>query len=499
MSNYYYILTASPFLTLLSGTVRSYVWSAGEEIGKRLFRSHFQASPREIAKQLDTLVNESYLIAVQHAENALEAEKVAFKKLEQNKEKRYRVDSKDTERQNHYDKKIQILLEEYKGRTVVTEIAKNLVAKAGETRDLVHRLIMRLLDLFNEKGKVKENDINKLKVTAEKPKIFNTELAQILTGLDKVSTIKDTLNTARDKLLEKTEELDTHIKLNKNLDKILAEKKQAEDEVALLEAEVKKADAELQKSIDDLRDKINVSLQVDGLFERADSEDLSTDIEANVVETSSLARMDNIYEYFMNKNYVYKDWLPIVKHYAGRSNSVLELNINDTGVLWAILLGLAENLDAPSRTYKGIFPLLPEDSVSAAKELSSKNDISFDILSNDPKIESKVDITTLASSYDMLFINTWHTYRHYKFVLDKFSPLVNSYIILGGTTRFVNMDHGDYKHFAGGDFSEYPETYDKTKTGQNLAIDEFLKDHPEWKLHKIYNDFWGLTILKKAT
>jgi hypothetical protein len=500
-SSYFYILTGTPLISLASGTVRSYLWSVGEEIGKIIFKRHFQTSPREVAKQLDFLVNESYKEAVQHAEDALEAEKLAFKKLEQNKEKRFRLDDKDVDRKNHYDKKIEILADEYKGRTVVTEIAKNLVVKAGETREVVHRLIIRLLNLFNEKGKVKENDINALKTTAEKPKVFNTELAQILSSLDKVSAIKDNLNAARDRLIEKTDEFNNLIKLNKNVDKILLEKNEAEKNVRDLEEEVKKSDENLQKSIDDLRDKINISLQLDGLFERSDSETAETltvgDIEEGVTEILPVSKIDNIYEYYVSKNYFYKDWLPLVKHYAGRCNSVLELNINDMGVLWASLLGLAENIDAKTPTYKGIFPLLPADKISDAKELAVQNGIAFDIITNDPKIESKIDLSTLDKTYDMLFINTWHTYRHYKFVLDKFSPLVTSYIILGGTNRYNNQDNRDYEHFAAGDYSEYPDKYDKTKRGQNVAIAEFLQEHPEWVVHNVHEDFWGLTVLKK--
>ena len=85
---------------------------------------------------------------------------------------------------------------------------------------------------------------------------------------------------------------------------------------------------------------------------------------------------------------------------------------------------------------------------------------------------------------DLLFIDTWHSYRQLLAELRMHNNNTKKYIILHDTTLFANIDEDYY-----GSSGIYPEI------GLWNAIQTFLKENNNWKLHKRLENNNGLTIL----
>jgi beta-1,4-mannosyl-glycoprotein beta-1,4-N-acetylglucosaminyltransferase len=108
---------------------------------------------------------------------------------------------------------------------------------------------------------------------------------------------------------------------------------------------------------------------------------------------------------------------------------------------------------------------------------------------------------TLNENVDLTFIDTWHVGGHLKKELKKFSKLTNKYIIMHDTTideftseairanlseeQIINLSHSSRL------------SVNDIKMGLWPAIEDFLKNNPEWALHERYTNNNGLTILKK--
>lgn len=91
---------------------------------------------------------------------------------------------------------------------------------------------------------------------------------------------------------------------------------------------------------------------------------------------------------------------------------------------------------------------------------------------------------------DLLFIDTWHSYKQLKAELDLHASKVKKYIILHDTVLFGDKDElNSYNKF--GWYNELD------KKGLTPAINEFLEEHKEWNTHKVYTNNNGLTILKR--
>lgn len=85
---------------------------------------------------------------------------------------------------------------------------------------------------------------------------------------------------------------------------------------------------------------------------------------------------------------------------------------------------------------------------------------------------------------DLLFIDTLHTYKQIKIELDLHGNKAKKYLIFHDTENFRYRD-------------ETGENGESGKTGIWPAIEEFLADNPHWKVHEIFTNCNGLTILKR--
>lgn len=168
---------------------------------------------------------------------------------------------------------------------------------------------------------------------------------------------------------------------------------------------------------------------------------------------------------------------------ASECASVVEIGTRTMVSTWGIFKGLSEN-PSLERSYLGIDLSLPPPAIfNFAKQIAEDHGISFDFLqANDMDIDM--------GPTELLFIDSLHTYCHLTYELEKFSPKVSKYIAMHDTS-WGNIDDPTYE----GDYSEYPPQYDRTKRGLWLAVEDFLKRHPEWTLYRRYENNNGFTIL----
>lgn len=179
--------------------------------------------------------------------------------------------------------------------------------------------------------------------------------------------------------------------------------------------------------------------------------------------------------------------LPRLRELASECSSVTELGVREIVSTWGILQGLAESKQNP-RSYIGIDLAYPSlNALFLADRLAESHGISFTIWqANDFEIE--IEPT------DMLFIDTWHTYCHLTYELEKFSPKVRKYIAMHDTSA----PWGDNDEpFYAGIMPEYPPHINRHKRGLWAAVVDFLATHPEWRLKERHLNNHGFTVLER--
>ncbi len=166
--------------------------------------------------------------------------------------------------------------------------------------------------------------------------------------------------------------------------------------------------------------------------------------------------------------YAYNCWnesdinehLPTLKYYADECDHVTEFGVRTGVSTWAWLASKAATI----RSYD-IMDVSPYIAThfQAAKE--KEKDFTF-------KQISTLDTSLIIEPTDLLFVDTDHTYDQCSKELKQHANKVKKYIIFHDTVLF----------------------------GPNellKAIDEFIKDNPNWVRHEVYSNNNGLTVLKK--
>jgi hypothetical protein len=110
------------------------------------------------------------------------------------------------------------------------------------------------------------------------------------------------------------------------------------------------------------------------------------------------------------------------------------------------------------------------------------------------------DLTCPMEPTELLFIDTWHIYGHLKRELARWNSMVSKYIILHDTT--VDEWAGEtircgWNAAAQSASSGIPVA--EITKGLWPAVDEFLKEHPEWELKERYTNNNGLTVLSRKS
>lgn len=185
------------------------------------------------------------------------------------------------------------------------------------------------------------------------------------------------------------------------------------------------------------------------------------------------------------------DHLPTLYMFAKECESIIECGVDRVISTWALTKGLLEN----GKPKKSI--LLNDNKMCNIHEYLSAA-CQFPELRLDFAWMNDLDLK-IDENVDMVFIDTWHVYGKLKRELAKFSQVTNKYIIMHDTTidEIVGETIREKKN-AWQQSQESGIPIEEIVLGVGKAIDEFLRDHPEWKVKVRYINNNGLTVLERV-
>lgn len=171
---------------------------------------------------------------------------------------------------------------------------------------------------------------------------------------------------------------------------------------------------------------------------------------------------------------------------SSQCESVCELGTRYMVSTVSILYGLSKNNS--SKKYFGFdltYP--PEQIFSEIEHMAHINKIDFHFTTGN-------DLYLDIPQVDMLFIDTWHSYMHLSFELEKFHARANKFIALHDTSAPWGFEN-EPKYFESN--FVYPSWIDTSKKGLWPAVLDFLDRHPEWALEYRKLNCNGFTVLKR--
>ncbi len=180
--------------------------------------------------------------------------------------------------------------------------------------------------------------------------------------------------------------------------------------------------------------------------------------------------------------------LPTLYEYTKKSNTVVECGVRNIVSSYAFAAGLVGN---QSNKYYMVDPY-KSNQIDGFLEKCKSEGVNAEFIHGS-------DIECPLVETDLLFIDTWHVYGHLKRELAYWHSSVKKYIIMHDTT---------VDEWAGETIRNGWNAVEQSKTtgipiqeilkGLWPAIEEFLKEHPEWSIEKRYTNNNGLTILAKC-
>jgi hypothetical protein len=90
---------------------------------------------------------------------------------------------------------------------------------------------------------------------------------------------------------------------------------------------------------------------------------------------------------------------------------------------------------------------------------------------------------------DLLFLDTWHSYKQLRSELALHASKVRKYIIFHDTTEFADKDEKSYEIWG--------DEWKGEGIGIWRTIEEFLESNPEWEMLERFTNCNGLTIIGK--
>jgi len=164
--------------------------------------------------------------------------------------------------------------------------------------------------------------------------------------------------------------------------------------------------------------------------------------------------------------------LPVLKEYADKCDSVIEMGVRRVVSTWAFLASGATSI--LSIDYVHPKTLSAYDVDEELPLLSKGLGKNYKFIEADTRI---IDIEPV----DMIFIDTFHTYEQLSVELLRHGNKAKKYLAFHDTETFGWRDEVG----AG--------------PGLNKAIEEFLSSNPHWSVDLVRNNNNGLTILKRKT
>lgn len=179
--------------------------------------------------------------------------------------------------------------------------------------------------------------------------------------------------------------------------------------------------------------------------------------------------------------------LPTLLDYTLKCNSVVECGVRDIVSSYAFALGLKNKVN---NVYTLVDPY-KSNNIDRFIQGCKANNVNATFVNQD-------DLKCPLVKTDLLFIDTWHVYGHLKRELAYWNSSVDKYIIMHDTT--VDEWRGETLRLGLNPVTQSASSgipVDEITKGLWPAVEEFLKEHPEWLLEKRYTNNNGLTILAR--
>jgi len=187
--------------------------------------------------------------------------------------------------------------------------------------------------------------------------------------------------------------------------------------------------------------------------------------------------------------------LPTLYQHALDCESVVELGMRNGQSTWAFLRALRQ---VKHRTQK------PVRLISMDITLSPHHIEGIRIAAREAGVRFAfvlADATQIPlAAADLLFIDTWHVYAQLKRELAVHAPNIRKYIVLHDTT--LDGEHGTTVRKKWNATQQALETgfpIEEITRGIWPAVEEFLGEHPEWRLKQRWTNNNGLTVLARIS
>ena len=170
--------------------------------------------------------------------------------------------------------------------------------------------------------------------------------------------------------------------------------------------------------------------------------------------------------------------IPTLLKYGQKCEYITEMGVRGICSTWAFLGSNPKKLIS----YDIQDPSTWGENIQNVKDTAEAYGIDFTFVLADVL---KVEI----EETDLLFLDTWHSYKQLKSELDLHSNKVRKYIIFHDTTSYADRDETSYEHWG--------DEWKAEGVGIWKAIEEFLKSNSSWKLTERFFNNNGLTIIEK--
>ena len=174
--------------------------------------------------------------------------------------------------------------------------------------------------------------------------------------------------------------------------------------------------------------------------------------------------------------------IPTIIELAQECDHITEMGCRWVVSTWAWLAGLPKN---GLVTYDILNPMNwtgEHDVIKDVEDTAKAYNIDFKF------IEADVCAIEIEET-DLLFLDTWHSYKQLTSELKLHASKVKKYICFHDTTSYATKDETNYE--------EWGDEWKAEGIGIWKAIEEFLESNPEWVLEKRFTNNNGFTIIKR--
>lgn len=169
---------------------------------------------------------------------------------------------------------------------------------------------------------------------------------------------------------------------------------------------------------------------------------------------------------------------PAIIEYGSQCNHITEMGVRSIVSTWGWLAAKPKKLIAYDIQHPNIWGGSLTDVEDTANSIGTEFEFH---LAN--VLEVVIDET------DLLFIDTWHSYKQLTAELKLHSSKVKKYICFHDTTSYANVDENSYETWG--------DEWKASGEGIWKAIEEFLDNNKEWVLEKRFMNNNGFTIIKR--